>query len=167
MGTRGVDNSIFFDIISETLTKEHATIIKHLSKPTQDEEIAKELNLKATIVRTLLNDLHARNLVEYERTKNKKTGWYTYLWMAREDRLEGYIRDYLENKLNKLTIDLNSEKDLITFNCSCSRVSFEIAYENTFVCPKCNEKLGEFNNKKIVNQLRTEIAKINSLLGAK
>lgn len=163
----GANNGILFDILSETLGKEHVTVIERLSKPKQDDELAEELDIKATIVRTLLNNLHAKSLVEYERTKNKKTGWYTYVWKVREDKLEDYKKSYLEKKLNKLTSDFGSEMGLVTFNCSCSRVSFETAFENNFLCPKCNEKFEEFNNKKLLSQLKTEIAKINSLLKSK
>lgn len=160
-----MNNGMLLDILSEMLSKEHITIIRRLSKPKQDEEIAEELSLKATIVRTMLNELHAKSLVEYERTKNKKTGWYTYVWKMREDKVEEYIQSYLKNKLDRLNNDLNSETGLVIFNCSCGRIPFEIAFENNFICPRCNEKFEEFNNKKIVTQLKTEIAKINNQLG--
>jgi len=163
---KGANNDgMLFDILSETLTEDHITIIERLSKPRQDEELAEELNLKATIVRTLLNDLHAKSLVEYDRTKNKRTGWYTYVWRVREEKLREYVRNYLENKLSQLTGGMDQETGMATFNCLCGRVSFEAAFDNNFLCPKCNKKLEEFSNKKEVAQIKTEIARINSLLG--
>jgi len=67
-----VENHLLTEILSETMSEGHVTVIETLSKPKHDEDIAAELNLKPTVVRTLLNDLHIKNLVEYERTKNKK-----------------------------------------------------------------------------------------------
>jgi transcription initiation factor TFIIE subunit alpha len=158
------NDGMLFEILSETLSKDHITIIERLSKPKQDEELAEELNLKATIIRTLLNDLHAKSLVEYDRTKNKRTGWYTYIWKVREDKLKEYVQSYLENKLDQLSSGIDQETGMVIFNCSCSRVPFDVAFENNFFCSKCNKKFEEFNNKKMVTHLKTEIARINSLL---
>ena len=160
-----IDITNVYDILTETMSRDHIAIIELLSEPRHDEDIAGELNVKATIVRTLLNDLHAKSLVEYERTKNKKTGWYTYLWKKRVERIDAYIRSYLEEKLKKLKEELLEEKGAITFNCSCSRVPFEAAMENNFVCPKCNEKFVEFDNSRVINELEAEIERINALLG--
>lgn len=167
MRKQDTGDGIIFNILSETLSKEHVTVIGRLSKPKHDEEIAEELDLKATIVRTLLNDLHAKSLVEYERSKNKKTGWYTYIWKVRKDKVNGYIKNYLESRRDKLTSDLDSENRGVTLNCSCGRVPLEIAFESNFICPKCDEKFEESKSKKLINQLRTEIARINSLLEEK
>ena len=157
------DNSLLTDILSETMSKEHVTVIETLSKPKHDEDIAGELNLKATVVRTLLNDLHMKNLVEYERSKNKKTGWYTYLWRKREDRIGDFISEYLSAKLEELGKQLELEKDGVTFNCSCRRVNMEAAMETNFVCPECSEMFIESDSKKIVKKLEIEIKKIKKL----
>ena len=82
-----IDTDTLHDILIETMSTDHITVIKLLSEPRHDEDIAGELDVKATVVRTLLNDLHAKSLVEYERTKNTKTGWYTYLWKKRNDNI--------------------------------------------------------------------------------
>ncbi len=158
-----LDERTILNVISESIGKEYVPIIEQLSKPKHDDKIAEELNMKATIVRTLLNDLHAKNLVEYKRTKNKKTGWYTYLWKKRDKEIRRFIKAYLENKLNELNRQLEIEQNDVIFACSCSRVSLDVAMENNFVCPHCNEKFDRLNNKKIIRKLKAEIAKINSL----
>lgn len=154
-----LNSSAFYKIISETLGKEHLEVMKRLSQPKYDEDIAEELGLKATVVRTLLNDLHSRSLVEYERIKNKSTGWYTYIWRKREDRLHEYAQTYLDKKLEKLAKELEKERDGI-FKCSCTIVSLNQALEKDFFCPECGEKFSQYDNSKAVKELETEIEKI-------
>jgi len=158
-----MDNGLIVNILVESMSEDHVTIIKKLSKPKRDEELAAELNVKETIVRTLLNDLHARSLVEYERIKDKRTGWYTYLWKRRSDKIEEYISNYLHDKLNDLYRKLDEEKNG-TFRCSCSRVSLEKAMDTNFICPECNEPYVNLDNSDEISKIETEIARINNFL---
>lgn len=162
--TESRKKSVLRDILVEGLSEEHVSIIEKLSEPKYDEDVAAELKLKATIVRTLLNDLHINNLVGYERSKNKKTGWYTYLWNRRDDKVREYIQSYLKKRIEELNKQLETEREGMSFNCSCNRVPFEAAVELGFKCPECNEKMGEYNNSEIVDRIVNEISKVNSLL---
>jgi transcription factor E len=157
-----ITNSLATEILGESMGKEHIQVIKKLSQPKYDEDIAAELGLKATVVRTLLNDLHAKSLVEYERIKNKSTGWYTYIWKKRDDKLKDYLRGYLEEKLKKLNEELEKETKGV-FKCSCSIVSLQQAMENDFLCSECNEQFIKFDNSKNIRELRREIGKTKSL----
>lgn len=160
----GSNNSLLNNILTESMSKDHVTVVDKLSKPKHDEDIAAELNLKATVVRTLLNDLHAKSLVEYKRTKNKRTGWYTYLWKRREDKIEEFIQYYLDNRLDILNKQLQEEKYSTTFNCSCRRVPLEEAMNTNFICPECNETFVNFDNFKLIKKLESEIRRIKKLL---
>jgi transcription initiation factor TFIIE subunit alpha len=157
-------NSVLRDILVESLSEDHVKIIDKLSEPKYDEDVANELKLKATIVRTLLNDLHVNNLVGYERSKNKKTGWYTYLWNRREEKIKQYIQEYLQKRIDELNKQLEGEREGMAFSCSCSRLPFESAVEVDFKCPECNEKLVKYDNSEIVDRIVNEISKVNSLL---
>lgn len=157
-------DDLITNILAESMSRDHVTVIEKLSEPKRDEEIATELNVKETIVRTLLNDLHIKNLVEYERTKNKKTGWYTYLWKKRDDRLRDYINSYLQNKLDNLNRKLDEETGSTLFKCACSRVPIERAMENEFICSECNEPYMEFDNTQDIREIETEIVRINNLI---
>jgi len=161
----GLSNSLLSSIITESLGKEHLTVIETLSKPKHDEEIAVELNLKPTVVRTLLNDLHAKNLVGYERSKNKKTGWYTYLWKRRQDKIDAFLKAYLDEALDARMKELDMEREGVTFHCSCDngRVSLEDAMETNFVCPGCSGRYVESDNKKIIKELESDIKKLKKL----
>lgn len=160
----GLNNSLLEDIISESLSKEHFTVIKKLSKPKHDEDIAAELKLKATVVRTLLNDLHMKSLVEYERSKNKKTGWYTYVWKKREDKIQAYVSSYMSDKLEELNMLLEVEKQgHVKFICDCNggkRVPLEEAMETDFICPSCNGPFVESSSREMIKKLESEIKKL-------
>jgi len=157
-------NNIVRGILSESLSEDHVTVIEKLPIPRYDEDIAEELKVKATIIRTLLNDLHAKSLVEYKRTKNKKTGWYTYKWKRRDDKIKEYIRNYLLKNLAELNKKLDYEKQNVSFNCSCKRVPLDMAMDNSFICPDCNQKYTKYDTAEIIDEITTEISRINSLL---
>lgn len=159
-----MDNNLINNILTESMSKDHLTVIQNLSEPKQDEELASGLKIKETIVRTILNDLHAEGLVSYQRSKNKKTGWYTYMWEKRDSKISDYIQDYLQNKLSSLEDDLTMEKNGSVFACSCSRVSFQEAFDNNFLCPHCNQSFKSLDNAEKVRELEAEVERINALV---
>ncbi|MEM2918250.1 MAG: hypothetical protein QXY62_01975 [Candidatus Altiarchaeota archaeon] len=160
--SRGIPIRVLNEVLSESLGKEHISIIKKLSRPMYDEDLAADLGLKATVVRTLLNELHAKRLVEYERIKNKATGWYTYIWKKREDMIESYVKTYLGEKINQLNTMLENEKTM-NFKCSCGVFSFDEATNNSYICPSCNEPFTTFKNSKKIRELKREIERAKKI----
>lgn len=157
-------NKIVRNILVESLSEDHVRVIESLYEPRYDEEVADELNIKATVIRTILNDLHSASLVEYDRSKNKKTGWYTYVWKRRDDKVSEYINKYLQEKLIKLTSDLESEKHGTKFKCKCSVLPFESAMDMNFVCPECGESMVEHDNSAMIDELVGKISTIKGLI---
>jgi transcription factor E len=152
------------DVLVESLSESHVNVLDRLSEPKYDEDVAGELKLKATIVRTLLNDLHENSLVEYQRTKNKKTGWYTYLWVRREDKIKEYVQKYLKTHLFELNTRLDDETKNVTFQCECTRVPYSTAMETNFVCPSCSKEFSECDNSEIIDEIVSEVSRLGSLL---
>ncbi len=161
---RDMDTKLINDVLAKSMSQEHVIIINKLSEPKRDEEIATELNMKETTVRTLLNDLHAEGLVEYERTKNKRTGWYTYTWKKRDEKIREYVRDQLNLELNRLINELEMEENGTILACSCSRVSLNEAMEMNFVCPECNETFSVQDNSENLKKIKNKIAHLNNLI---
>lgn len=162
MGKR--KDKVVRDILVEILSPEHVQVIEALDKPRYDEDVAEDLEIKATIVRTILNDLHSASLVEYERSKNKKTGWYTYMWSRRDDKVDEYIGSYLQEKLIELTSELEKEKTGIKFACKCSVLPFESAVDMGFECPECGDSLKEHDNSNAIDSIVSDIATFEGLL---
>ena len=157
-------SGIVRDVLVESLSDGHVNVLERLSEPKYDEDVADELKVKATVVRTLLNDLHDNSLVEYQRTKNKKTGWYTYLWVRREDKVMDYVQKYLNTQLLELNSRLDDESKNVTFQCNCMRVPYVVAIESNFVCPSCKEELIECDNSEIIDEIVSEVSRLDSLL---
>ncbi len=152
------------DVLVESLSEDHVVVLEKLSEPRYDEDVAGDLGIKATVVRTLLNDLHDNRLVEYQRTKNKKTGWYTYMWVRRDDKLVEYVQNYLKGQLNDLNSQLTDESGGVTFQCGCMRVPYEAAMNSNFTCPKCTTQYLECNNSERIDDIVAEVSRLNSLL---
>ena len=157
-------SSVIRNVLVESMSGDHINVLDRLRGPKYDEDVAGELKLKATIVRTLLNDLHENSLVEYERTKDKRTGWYTYLWVRREDKIKDYVQNYLKTQLVELNSQLDDETTHVTFQCDCMRVPYEVAMEASFVCPSCRREYIECDNSQFIDEIVSEVARLNSLL---
>jgi transcription factor E len=152
------------DVLVESLSEGHVNVLDRLTEPKYDEDVAGELKIKATVIRTLLNDLHENSLVEYQRTKNKKTGWYTYLWVRREDKIKEHVQKYLKTHLLDLNTRLDDETKNVTFQCGCTRAPYEVAMEANFVCPSCGKEFAECDNSEIIDEIVSEVSRLGSLL---
>lgn len=159
-----MDKEKINEVLEKSMSEEHVTIINKLSEPKRDEEIASELNFKETTVRTILNDLHAEGLVEYERSKNKETGWYTYTWQKRDNKIQEYVQSHLHQKLDRLETQLDQEQNGTMLACSCDRVPLNQAMEMDFICPECNEAFSTEENSMNLDEIRSQIDRINNLL---
>jgi transcription factor E len=157
-------SGIIRDVLVESLSEGHVNVLDRLMEPKYDEDVAGELKLKATVIRTLLNDLHENSLVEYERTKNKKTGWYTYLWVRRDEKVKEYVQKYLKTQLIELNNKLDDETKNVTFQCGCMRVPYGNAMENNFQCPSCSKEYTECDNSEIIDEIVSEVSRLDSLL---
>src|SRR3989344_1215572 len=77
-------------------------ICDNKKRPVTDEEIGKKLPLKVTEIRTVLNRLHYRGIACYQKTKNPKTGWYSYTWEVKSNRIAELILEGRAEEITKL-----------------------------------------------------------------
>ena len=81
------------DILSFSVTKDFlkqiagddsiklVEIVNKKKKNVTDEEIGKKMkHLKITEIRTVLNRLHYRGIACYQKTRDTRSGWYSYTW---------------------------------------------------------------------------------------
>lgn len=124
-----------------------------------DETIAKRLDLKVTEIRTILNRLHYRGIVCYDKTKNKKTGWYSYTWAIKTKRIAELIIEQNTEQIQKLENKALLEENYSLFGCKreCAIVPFEVAAEYHFKCPECGKILGALDNKKLAKATKKHI----------
>ena len=165
MMNNGLDKKLK-KVLGETVSKEHIIVLEQLYEPMYDEDIAEELNEKAVTIRKWLNEVHDKDMVRYARTKNPKTGWYTYVWERRNDKILEYSQNYLMDKISKINEKLDYETNNLMFACNCSEEYFPMSYvmENNFQCPKCKEYFTEFDNSDIIRDLEKDKAELEAEL---
>ncbi|NLA38084.1 MAG: transcription factor [Methanomicrobiales archaeon] len=132
-----------------------------------DEELAEITEINLNTVRHTLYTLYEKRLAEYRRLKNSETGWLTYLWHLRMDRLYGVIEREIRDALEHLDARLAYEEKNDFYICkNCSVVyTFVDAAEWNFECPNCEEMLEHFDNELIAAALRRRVERIKGCLG--
>lgn len=124
-----------------------------------DEEIADQTGIRLNLVRKILYDLYDNRVVDYRRTRDDETGWYTYRWHVEPDRALELMEKNKRILLEKFKERLEHERETMFFSCGndCPRVEFDEAMELGFECPQCGEKMVEFDNSGIINALERQI----------
>lgn len=129
-------------------------------KSVTDEEIGKKLsNLKVTEIRAILNRLHYRGIACYQKTKNNKTGWYSYTWEIKPARIAELIIENQAEHISKLEkdIEFQGSHEFYSAGKDLPEYPFEIAAEYDFKCPQSGKPLEMVDNKKRVKELNQKI----------
>ncbi len=137
-------------------------LVRYCEKKTTDvtdDEIAKKTKAKITDIRTTLNRLHYRGIACYQKTRNQKTGWYSYTWSIKTKRIAELIIEQQLEAIEKLKKKSDFEKNYAFFNCKkgCGSHPFEIAAEYQFRCPECGKALESTNNEKKIKEIDKNI----------
>ncbi|MHC1630668.1 MAG: transcription factor [Methanoculleaceae archaeon] len=132
-----------------------------------DEDLAGMTGINLNTVRQSLYNLYERRLAEYRRIKNSETGWLTYLWSLRLDRIYSRIEEEMEFVLERLRECLcyMEENDFYICNSCSSIVTFDVASEAGFVCSRCGEPFDHFDTELLVTALRRRVSEIEDALG--
>jgi len=133
-----------------------------------DEEIGKQLPLKITEIRTILNRLHYRGIACYQKTKNPKTGWYSYTWEVKNPRIVELILERQAEEITKLEKDMAFEGTHAFFSAGkgMQEYPFEIAAEYDFKCPETGKPLKAMDNKRRVKELKKRITTMKTEIDA-
>jgi len=157
--------------ISEDLMKKVANVIggedavkvivalNQLGEAT-DDELLNATEIKLNDVRKALNRLYNHSIVQCDRLRDEKTGWFIFRWRLQPDQFEGFIRNQKRKILRSLKNRLEYEEKKEFFYCGTpgdKRVTFEDAMETVFRCPECGKKLEKYDNKDVVKALSDKI----------
>ena len=130
-----------------------------------DEQIGKKMkHLKITEIRALLNRLHFHGIAFYQKTRDSKSGWYSYTWNIKNSRIAELILEAQAERMEQLEQKLDFEKDHEFFSCKkgCDSLAFEIAAEYHFKCPICGGTMDLIDNNKRVRQIKNKIKRIKT-----
>ncbi len=143
-------------------------VIKVFSERTDitDEELSQLLNVKVTVVRSVLNKLNYWGITVYDSKRDEHTGWYTYLWRLNPEKLKELVMEEVKEELDKLEQTRKLLKEYFVFECpKCGeRMPMEVAMEHDFVCPHCGAPLRPVDRDKELKELEKKIYELNSFL---
>ena len=101
-----------------------------------DEDLASETGINLNSVRHTLYTLYEKRLAGYHRIKNNETGWLTYLWQLRTDRIYDAIREDMETVLDKLMRRERFEEENDFYKCGeCHQIFLPCRDEHRFQVP--------------------------------
>lgn len=158
-----------FERILDRIAGEHGSdvvqVVLEKDEPT-DEEIANETGIRLNLVRKILYDFYENRVMDYKRTRDDSTGWYSYHWHVEPDKALELFNENRRTLLRKLRERLEHERETMFFTCGndCPRVEFDEAVGNDFKCPSCGERMEEFDNGGIVDALERQIETIEQEL---
>lgn len=119
-------------------------VIQEFDREMPDEEIAKKSNIRPSDVRVVLNRLHSYGLATYSRSRDKNSGWYSYVW-----RLDKAHAQELAEGMEKIDLGAGEQKGEVEikeyYYCPDEgirvRYLFEVAAANNFRCANCGAML--------------------------
>jgi len=130
-----------------------------VEKELTDDEVAKKTGIRINLVRKILYDLYDSRVVGYRRVRDESSGWYIYYWRIEPDRAKEFVENNKRTLLEKLNERLEEERNTMYFNChnGCPKVTFDVAVENDFKCPKCRGKLERYDNSSVITALEHQV----------
>lgn len=150
--------------------EEAVEVVKALEKMKEatDEELAEKTGIRVNTVRRILYQLNDQGLADFKRIRDPETGWYYYYWRLETKRLPEVIRAKKMAELKKLKEMLEEETSEIYYWCGEEghpRLTFDEAMEYEFQCPICGKMLMQYDNSRIVEELKKRIEELEIELG--
>jgi transcription initiation factor TFIIE subunit alpha len=132
-----------------------------------DEDLAAMTGINLNSVRHTLYTLYEKRLAEYRRIKNNETGWLTYLWQLRTDRIYDAIKEDMQMLLEKLEVRERFEEENDFYKCmECGVIfTFNQAVDSEFQCPECGKQMSHRDNEILLRALKKRIESIRQSLG--
>lgn len=127
-----------------------------------DEELADDLEMELNVVRRTLMLLSENGLADYRRVRDEESGWLTYLWTFKYDRLPEIMVEDMKQLRELLAERRTYEQGNQFYICDVcvQRFVFDDAIEFGFECPNCAGSLESRSSDAIVEALDARIAEI-------
>jgi len=158
------------DIVYEIISDDAAQVVEYLySNPGASEfDISENIGFAVSQIRSILYELKAKNLIDYDRRKDKEKGWYLYYWRVLPQNFETVYKNEKKKKLEQFEERLENEEESIYYICPnfCKRLSFEDALENNFACSVCGTLMNEENKTRKIEMLKRNIKEHKELLSS-
>ncbi|MEM3555631.1 MAG: hypothetical protein QXF56_02855 [Candidatus Micrarchaeia archaeon] len=129
------------NLILQIAGEKALAVAEALEEPLSDEDLASACKIKLSEVRAVLNKLHSYGLTAYERSRDKESGWYSYVWRLSLNKADKLLQ---RKEVPASTV---SEETVEFYTCkSCKKgegvmIPFDVAFENKFKCLDCGAPL--------------------------
>lgn len=149
------------DIIHEIVGEDAAQVVEFLyQNPGASEfDISENIGFAVSQIRSILYELKSKNLIDYDRRKDKEKGWYLYYWKVLPQNFETVYLNDKKKKLEQFKERLETEENSTYYICPnfCKRLSFEDSLDYNFTCPVCGSLMNEENKERKVEILKRNI----------
>jgi len=146
------ENKNVKEILLKFFEEDCVNILSELNEYVRDEILSNRKNVKAPTVRKWLNLLHNYGLVEYTKTKDKQSGWFTYYWKIRPEKIAEFVISDIDKEINDLFQKIEEIKEH-NFVCGCRDWTYIEALESNFVCVQCGKVIIEKDNNGLTSEL--------------
>jgi len=154
-----------------TVAGDFAPILaSNLIDPISDEDLAQKCGMRAADARMVLNKMHNIGIIDYNRSKDKESGWYYYAWFLRADKLMEAYLGKRKNDLEDIEERLENNEAYTLYMCKKCDLTYDFdnAAELLYHCPICENILDrsitedDFKKmRKISISIRSEIEDMN------
>ena len=124
------------------------SVIREFDRDMSDEELAHKTMIKASDVRVVLNRLHNQGLFTYTRVRDKDSGWYTYIWKLRDDRLKVFAGEFTLQLVGGGAREIDGDAYFCPTCRPSNLVAFDEASDTQFKCSSCGTDMEFFERKR-------------------
>jgi len=152
-------------IILDIGGEEGLKIIKHLSENKFISEfvLARKVGIEINPVRSILYKYYTHRIVHYERTRDKRKGWWIYHWKLIPERIIFLLVKQKKEKIAALRREMEELEQKKFFSCSVcgKKLPLVEAMEFNFQCPECGSMLNPSDPSDRINEIKKEIEELN------
>lgn len=156
------------DIVYELVGEDAAQVVEFLYRhPGASEfDISEGIGFAVSQIRSILYELKSKNLIDYDRRKDKEKGWYLYYWKVIPQNFETVYSNEKRKNLEQFRERLEAEESSVFYICPnfCKRLSFEDALDSNFTCPVCGTLMNEENKSRKIEMLKRNIEEHENFL---
>ena len=164
---RILSNKYIQDYFITNFGEDSVRIVRAANSEMTDEALSIKCKLKVSEIRSVLNKLHNVRLATYTRSKDKDTGWYSYIWKVQLSDLCDMIEKQMNDEITSLKQQLETSTTVFSFYCpKCSKenkIDFDMATDLRFRCPSCRKQLKEVKiNRQTIMEMIESIRRKNT-----
>lgn len=156
------------EITSEIISDEATQVVEFLyyNAGASEFDISEGIGFTVSQIRSILYTLKAKNLIDYDRKKDKEKGWYLYYWKVLTNNFETVYMNEKKTKLAQFKERLENEETSIYYICPnfCKREPFDDALEHNFTCEVCGALMNEENKTRKIELLKRNIQEHEELI---